>query len=80
MQGHVGINWRGQRSLLVGAQAQILGNGVQHIAVACRLLSDVELDHAHAKALNLCRTPEVQHSVHWQCVKGLSETQLARTD
>ena len=50
----------------VGAQAKVLGDGIQHVAVAGGLLPDVQLHHAQPKALHLQPQPSVvpQQSFH----------------
>lgn len=50
--------------LLVGAYAQVLGDGVNDITVTCGLLSDVQLHHTQPKTL------------HLQSLKGLNATSL----
>ena len=43
-------------SALVGAQTQVLGDGVNDIAVASGLLPDVQLHHPQPKTLHLQST------------------------
>ena len=46
----------GAKGLLVGAETQVLCDSVQDIAVARRLLPDVQLHHPQPKALHLQTT------------------------
>ncbi len=45
-----------RESILVGAKTQVLGDGVNDITVASRLLPDVQLHHPQPKTLHLQST------------------------
>ena len=68
------LSWQLRKAgSLVGANAQVLGDGVQDVAVARGLLPDVQLHHGQPKALHL-RQPS-SRDITWT---ALVVTTLAR--